>query len=242
MTCSLCGISLPTGASKARVQNEDAAKTELMKRIARASSVSGGKIKRGLGTRRRVLSVVESLVELRRGRPVSRSKIIEECEENDWFFNRARLSITVTTNAEPDFGRYDYAYRIPALCCFIRGLCDQYNDEVRYEFLREGQYILTNQTSPIYLLYNKYLRHSNGDPDVSKMPIYFHRLVSARLAYLLAPNVTENQKIRSKVEIELSKAYVNAREKNGEDAYVADERGDHDWRDGARNYYDAYIE
>ena len=81
LTCSLCGTLIPSGASKIRVQDEDAAKTELMKRIARASRASDGKIKRGLGTRRRVLSVVESLVELRRGRPVSMSTILEECSE-----------------------------------------------------------------------------------------------------------------------------------------------------------------
>jgi hypothetical protein len=167
------------------------------------------------------------------------NQVIEELQADDWFFNRARASITVSSNAEPDFGRYDYAYAIPSGCCFIRGLCDQYNDKTRYEYQREGQYILTNQTTPIYLLYNKLLQKSNGTPDIAKMPVYFHRLISARLAYILAPNVSENQRIRSKVELEWSRAYLIAREKNGEDAYVEGEQGDDDWRNGAREYYDS---
>ena len=165
------------------------------------------------------------------------SQIIEEYEENDWFFNRARKSIPVDSSAEPAFGRYDYAYKIPPLCSFIRGICDQYNDNVRYEYEREGEYLLTNQSSPIYLLYNKYLRRDNsGEPDVSKMKIYFHRLCSARLAYILAPNMAPDQRIRTKVELELPKAYINAREKNGEDTYVAEAEGNHDWRQGPRDY------
>ena len=167
------------------------------------------------------------------------NQVVEELEAGDWFFNRARTSITAD-GTDPTFGRYDYRYALPSDCIFILGLCDQYNDDVRYEYLREGQYILTNQVSPIYLLYNKKIVKSDGSPDISKMPLWFHRLISAKLAYILAPNVTENQRIRSKAEIEYQRAYLTAREKNGEDAYVEDEQGNNDWRDGPRNYMDIY--
>ena len=166
------------------------------------------------------------------------NQVVEELEAGDWFFNRARKSI-IADGTDPTFGRYDYRYALPSDCLFVRGLCDQYNDDVRYEYLREGQYILTNQESPIYLLYNeKIVKNTGGAPDISKMPVFFHRLISAKLAYILAPNVTENQKIRSKVEMEYQRAYLSAREKNGEDAYVEDEQGNNDWRDGPRNYMD----
>lgn len=165
-------------------------------------------------------------------------QVVLELQGEDWFFNRARKSISVTTSAEPSFGRYDYAYAIPSECVFIRGLCDRYNDDVRYEYERQGQYILTNQPSPIYLLYNERLVLANGLSNIARMPVYFHRLISARIAYILGPNVTENQKIRSKVELEWQSAQLTAREKNGEDAYVEDEGGDENWRDGARNYVD----
>lgn len=168
------------------------------------------------------------------------NQVVEELEADDWFFNRARTSITAD-GTDPSFGRYDHRYALPSDCLFIIGLCDEDNDNTRYEYLREGAYILTNQDTPIYLLYSKKLVKSDGSPDISKMPLWFHRLISAKIAYILAPNMTENQRIRSKAEIEYQRAYVTAREKNGEDAYVADERGNNDWRDGARNYYDDYV-
>ena len=167
-------------------------------------------------------------------------QIVEELQADDWFFNRARCSIS-KDGTDPAFGRYDYRYALPSNCVFIRGLCDRDNDDTRYEFVREGRYILTNQTSPVYLLYNEKIIGTNGQPDISKMPLWFHRLISARIAYILAPNMTENQRIRSKAEMEFQRAYTSAREHNGEDAYVEDEQGDHNWRDAARNYFDTFI-
>lgn len=160
-----------------------------------------------------------------------------ELEANDWFFNRhfEPRAITSTTAGTPTAGRFEYGYRIPSDSVFLRGLCDAYNEDIRYGYERRGRYIVTNQPSPVYLLYNEKLVRSNGESDISIMPLWFHRLISARLAYILAPNVTENQKLRGKIEIEWSKAYLHAREMNGEDAYVKDEQGNEDWRDGARD-------
>jgi len=160
-----------------------------------------------------------------------------ELEANDWFFSRhfEPRAITSTTAGTPTHGRYKYGYQIPSDSVFLRGLCDEYDEDVRYRYERRGKYIVTNQVSPIYLLYNEKLVRSNGESDISLMPLWFHRLISARIAYILAPNVTENQKLRGKIEIEWSKAYLHAREMNGEDAYVEGEQGNEDWRDGARN-------
>jgi hypothetical protein len=169
-------------------------------------------------------------------------QVVEELQANDWFFNRyiEPRRITSSSDGEPDYGRYDYGYAIPSECVFIRGICDRYNEDVRYRYERRGRYIVTDQTSPIYLLYNERLTTSNGEPDIANMPVYFHRLISARIAYILAPNVAENQRIRGKIEIEWSRAYTSAREKNGEDAYVAGEQGNNDWRDGA-SQIDLYL-
>ena len=160
-----------------------------------------------------------------------------ELEANDWFWNRhfEPRAITSTSAGTPTTGRFKYGYQIPSDSVFLRGLCDVFNEDVRYRFERRGRYIVTNQPSPIYLLYNEKLVRDNGDSDISLMPLWFHRLISARLAYILAPNVTENQKLRGKIEIEWSKAYLHAREMNGEDAFVQDEQGDENWRDGARD-------
>jgi hypothetical protein len=162
---------------------------------------------------------------------------VSELVANDWFFNRhiEPRQISVSSAGTPSHGRYKYGYAIPSESVFIRGLCDVSNEDVRYRFERRGRYIVTNQPSPIYLLYNEKLERSNGENDISLMPLWFHRLISARLAYILAPNVTENQRLRGKIEIEWQKAYLHAREMNGEDAYVEGEQGNEDWRDGARD-------
>lgn len=160
-----------------------------------------------------------------------------ELEAGDWFFNRhfEPRAITSSSAGKPTTGRFKYGYPIPSESVFLRGICDRFNEDVKYRYERRGKYIITDQPSPIYLLYNERLVRGNGESDISLMPLWFHRLISARLAYILAPNVTENQKLRGKIEIEWSKAYLHAREMNGEDAYVEGEQGNENWRDGARD-------
>ncbi len=82
--------------------------------------------------------------------------------------------------------------------------------------------------------YNKWIGFEGSDTvsDVTLMRVWFHRLISARIAYILAPNITENQRREQKVEIELNEAYLTAREKNGDESWYEDEDNT-DWADGA---------
>lgn len=153
---------------------------------------------------------------------------------DDWFFNRARKKLTASVANNPDFGRYERAFVLPADNVHIRGLCDQFDDKTRYEYEVEGAFLLTNQIDA-YLLYNKKIEESQGVSDVSKMPLWFHRLISARLAYILAPDVKENQRIRSRVDLEWKEAYLDAKEHNGDEGFYRDEAENNDWRDGSRN-------
>lgn len=162
--------------------------------------------------------------------------IVKELLGEDWFFNRARVQLTQLVTA-PAFGTWDYQYSIPADCLYIRGLGDVDYDKIKYPFVREGQYILTNQTEA-YLHYNQFLQDDSGVSNVSLMPVWFHRLISARLAHVMAPNITENMRHRQKAEIEWDRAYLFAREKNGEEAYYEYEEGNRDWADGANNLLD----
>lgn len=131
-----------------------------------------------------------------------------------------------------DFGTWDYMYYIPADCLRIRGLCSEYFDDARFRYAREGKFLLSNQTEA-FLLYNKLLEASAGVSDVTLMPQWFHRLISARLSYILSTNITENQKIRTKAEIEWKEAYQFAKEQNGDEAYSEFEEPDPSWADGA---------
>ena len=158
---------------------------------------------------------------------------------DDWFFNRARKKLAASSANNPDFGRFERAFVLPADNVHIRGLCDQFDDKTRYEYEVEGEFLLTNQIDA-YLLYNKKIIDVSGVSDVSKMPLWFHRLISARLAWILSANITENQRLRSKVELEWKEAYLDAKEHNGDEAFYRDEAGNNDWRDGSRNLL--YIE
>ena len=134
-----------------------------------------------------------------------------------------------------EFGTYDYRYSLPSDFLYTRGLSDYDFDKIKYKSEREGAYLLTNQTEA-YLLYNRWLGENGSTTvsDVTKMPVWFHRLISARLAVIFSPNITENARIQPKAEKEWKEAYLYAKEKNGEEADNEHE-GNLDWSNGANN-------
>ena len=132
-----------------------------------------------------------------------------------------------------EYGSWDYAYKVPTDLVSRRFVGSLYFDDCKLPFSPEGDIILTNQTEG-FLHYNKYVGE-NGSlsvSDVTRMPGWFHRLISARLAYILAPNVTENMKFRQKAEIEWKEAFLDAKEENGLQCYNENEQGNNDWVDG----------
>lgn len=133
-----------------------------------------------------------------------------------------------------DHAQYPYGYVLPTDQVYVRGVGDVDFDEIKYPHVREGSILFTDRTDD-YFHYNKYIGEAGSltVTDVTAMPLWFHRLISARLAYLLSPNVTENTRIRPKAELDLRAAWLNAREKNGEEAYSEYEQGNTDWADGA---------
>jgi hypothetical protein len=132
-----------------------------------------------------------------------------------------------------EFGTYDYRYSLPSDYLYTRGLSDYDFDKIKYRSEREGNYLLTNQTEA-YLLYNRWIGEAGSETtsDVAKMPVWFHRLISARLSVILSPNITENARIQPKAEKEWKEAYLYAKEKNGEEADDEHE-GNKNWADGA---------
>jgi hypothetical protein len=141
----------------------------------------------------------------------------------------------LSTEDVNEFGTYDYRYSLPSDFLYTRGLSDYDFDKIKYRSEREGNYLLTNQ-SEAYLLYNRWIGDagSTTSSDVTKMPVWFHRLISARLAVIFSPNITENARIQPKAEKEWKEAYLYAKEKNGEEADNEHE-GNTDWADGANN-------
>ena len=131
--------------------------------------------------------------------------------------------------------QYQYGFRRPTDCLFIRGIFSDDYDKARFPHKMEGDIIYSYYNSDCYFKYNKYLTASEGVSDVTLMPLWFHRLISAKLAYMLSANITENQKIRSKAELDFRDAYLEAKEKNGAEEGAVDWSGNNDWRDGANN-------
>ena len=130
-------------------------------------------------------------------------------------------------------GSYDYGYQMPTDYQFSRGLGDEDYDKLKYPYTVEGRLILTNYQDAFWH-YNKWIGYEGSTTisDVTVMPLWFHRLISARLAQILSPNITENARRETKAEIELKEAWLYAREQNGQEAYNKYE-GNTDWADGA---------
>ncbi len=134
-------------------------------------------------------------------------------------------------------GTYQYGYLFPTdMVYFSRGISDQDYDKIKYPHTPEGRILFTNQTDGFFN-YNKQIGFE-GDLDVSDvtiMPDWFHNLVSARIAQVLSPNVTQNMREPTKAEKNYLAVYLIAKEKNGDEAYQAESQGNLDWRDGANN-------
>ena len=140
-----------------------------------------------------------------------------------------------------EHGSWMYGFKRPTDLLYLLKNSDLGCDRVNFRYSPEGQIIFTNQTDA-YLRYNKWIGYEGSSTvsDVTGMPVWFHRLISARLAYILAPNVTENQKREQKAEIEYNDAYLTAREKNGDSFWYQDE-SNNDWAYGANNVIDGLV-
>jgi hypothetical protein len=75
--CSFCSAPIYEYHVTAHVSSIEEARKKVVDTVYRESRNS--KSVRGVGKRRRVLSVVESLVDLNRGRPVTEEAVLQEC-------------------------------------------------------------------------------------------------------------------------------------------------------------------
>ncbi len=132
-----------------------------------------------------------------------------------------------------DMDQYEYGFQKPSDCLYIRGIFDSGHDKAKYPHKVEGDIIYSYYKSNCYFKYNKYLTASADISDVTLTPLWFHRLVSAKLAFMLSANITENQKVKAKAEVDYDQAYLEAKEKNGSEEGAQDWEGHNDWAEGA---------
>jgi len=132
-------------------------------------------------------------------------------------------------------GKWQYGFKRPSDILWLLKTSGIDCDRVNFPYYPEGSVIYTNQTDA-FIRYNKWIGYQGSATvsDVTLMRVWFHRLISARIAYILAPNVTENQRREQKIEVELNEAYLHAREKNGDESWYEDE-DNNDWAYGPGN-------
>lgn len=143
-----------------------------------------------------------------------------ELQSQDWFFTRTRMEIT-RLEAEPAFGTWKVQYVLPADLHNIIALSDQFNDFVKYRYVREGDKLFTNRTEG-FLRYNQLIE------DVSRMPPWYTDLFGLTLARRLSPQVNKDEAVIARIDRALIDAWDEARSGNAQDAYFEDAHGDTD--------------
>jgi len=159
--------------------------------------------------------------------------VLYELQSQDWFFTRDRVELSRLDDA-PAFGSYDYQYNLPDDLVNIVATVDEYSDEIKYRYKREGRKILSNREE-IFLIYNQLIT------QVGYMPPWFVRLFEMSLAGRLAPKIVKDEIIIKRIETHLVDAWDDARSGNAQDSYFEDEHGDtdgnKDWAYGEREPY-----
>jgi len=140
-----------------------------------------------------------------------------------------------------DHGSYQYGYLFPTeMVYYNRGISNRNYDKLKHPYAPEGRILFTNQTDG-FINYNKWIGESGSTTvsDVTVMPDWFHNLVSARIAFVMSPNVTQNMREPAKAEKNYLAVYLIAKEHNGDQAYQPEAQGNLDWRDGANSILNA---
>ena len=96
--CSLCGAKIYHEKGTLYAVTTSEAKEFVMDLVMESSVYREKKLKRGLGMKKRVYNIVESLIEMNRGRPVQTNKIMRECSDASIPLERAQHFLNVLRN------------------------------------------------------------------------------------------------------------------------------------------------
>lgn len=145
--------------------------------------------------------------------------------ENGWKFATTRATISVDATA-PD-SQYDYRYKLPD---GLLRVCQVHVEGVDYtDWVREGQYILTNQIDDeIHMTYVQRVT------TTGLMPPHFIKAFYTMLAYHLAFNIVKNRPLATEILTELETVIMpKAIALDARDVYVEEEN--HGWIDAGRS-------
>lgn len=149
--------------------------------------------------------------------------------EDETLTDSVATAVYNTSSDDVEMGEYPYAYTLPSDYLLNLGVSPIGSDDIKYKTKREGQ-LLLSQANEGYYHYNRYIGTS-GVSDIDDLPIWFHRLISARLAYVMSANIMDNVRIRPKAELDYRMAYLEAKEKNGMEEVNDEYEGQSNWSD-----------
>lgn len=149
--------------------------------------------------------------------------------EDETLTDGVATAVYNTSSDDVEMGEYPYAYTLPSDYLLNLGVSPIGSDGIKYKTKREGQ-LLLSQANEGYYHYNRYIGTS-GVSDIDDLPIWFHRLISARLAYVMSANIMDNVRIRPKAELDYKMAYLEAKEKNGMEEVNDEYEGQSNWSD-----------
>jgi hypothetical protein len=149
--------------------------------------------------------------------------------EDETLTDSVATAVYNTSSDDVEMGEYPYAYTLPSDYLLNLGVSPIGSDGIKYKTKREGQ-LLLSQANEGYYHYNRYIGTS-GVSDIDDLPIWFHRLISARLAYVMSANIMDNVRIRPKAELDYKMAYLEAKEKNGMEEVNDEYEGQSNWSD-----------
>lgn len=149
--------------------------------------------------------------------------------EDETLTDGVATAVYNTSSDDVEMGEYTYAYTLPSDYLLNLGVSPIGSDGIKYKTKREGQ-LLLSQANEGYYHYNRYIGTS-GVSDIDDLPIWFHRLISARLAYVMSANIMDNVRIRPKAELDYRMAYLEAKEKNGMEEVNDEYEGQSNWSD-----------
>jgi len=97
--CSLCSIVISDEPGMTYVSNAEEARRKAGM-LATMAQTGESKVSMGLGFRRRVLDIVESLVDINRGRPVTLERVLTDCTDAGIARERAIHFLDILRNEE----------------------------------------------------------------------------------------------------------------------------------------------
>ncbi|BAI73180.1 hypothetical protein AZL_025420 [Azospirillum sp. B510] len=135
-----------------------------------------------------------------------------------WNSAASRAVLAALVDA-PEF-EFDHQYRLPDDCLAVRQLWD----DPQADYVVEGRSLLTNLSAPLRLKYTARIEPDGMDP-------LLFNAVAARLAYDIAPGLTESSTVTDKSLERFAAAVREARAVDAAEGVPAEVPGAYGWMD-----------